>query len=166
MEEDDVRAEVSAVRRGAMRLARRLRAERPEGVLSSAKLSVLSHLYHRGGMTPKAIAELERVQAQSMTRVLAELQREGLVARERDPGDGRQSLITLRPEGMAALVRDMSYRDAWLGRAMEHHLSPAERRILHLAGELMERLADASLPPGPTPSPSPSESTIQATGPA
>jgi DNA-binding MarR family transcriptional regulator len=130
-----------------MRLARRLRTERLEGSLSSAKLSALSHLHHRGGMTPKAIAELERVQAQSMTRVLAELQREGLVSRNRDPSDGRQSLISITSAGRETLVREMFYRDEWLNRAMERHLSPAERRILHMAGELMERLAEADTPP-------------------
>ncbi|MFC4591501.1 MarR family winged helix-turn-helix transcriptional regulator [Sphaerisporangium corydalis] len=143
MEERDARAETSAVRRGTMRLARRLRTERPEGGLSGAKLSVLGHLYRRGGMTPKAIAELERVQAQSMTRVLAELQREGMVSRDRDPHDGRQSLITITPQGRDVLVQDMASRDEWLARAMERHLSPAERRILHMAGEIMERLAEA-----------------------
>ncbi|WP_214411592.1 MarR family winged helix-turn-helix transcriptional regulator [Sphaerisporangium fuscum] len=135
-------AEASAVRRGALRLARRLRSERPGGGLSNAKLSVLAHLYQRGGMTPKAIADAERVQAQSMTRVLAELQKDGLVARGRDPRDGRQALITITARGTDALVEDMSHRDVWLAGAMERHLSPAERRILHMAGELMERLAE------------------------
>ncbi len=126
-----------------MRLNRRLRMERPEGHLSGAKLSVLALLHRNGAMTPTAIAEAERVQAQSVTRLLADLGRDGLISRESDPADRRRSLITLTPQGRAALGRDMAHRDAWLARAMERHLSPAERRVLELAGELMERLAAA-----------------------
>ncbi|GII45716.1 MarR family transcriptional regulator [Planotetraspora silvatica] len=133
----------AAVRRGAMRLARRLRAERPAESLSGAKLSVLAHLYRNRGMTPKEIAAADHVRAQSMTRVLADLERHGLVARDRDPSDGRQSLLTLTPAGEAALIEDMSHRDDWLGTAIARHLSPAERHLLYLAGELMDRLAAA-----------------------
>ncbi|GAA1300300.1 winged helix DNA-binding protein [Planotetraspora silvatica] len=126
-----------------MRLARRLRAERPAESLSGAKLSVLAHLYRNRGMTPKEIAAADHVRAQSMTRVLADLERHGLVARDRDPSDGRQSLLTLTPAGEAALIEDMSHRDDWLGTAIARHLSPAERHLLYLAGELMDRLAAA-----------------------
>ncbi|GII53500.1 MarR family transcriptional regulator [Planotetraspora thailandica] len=137
----------ATVRRGAMRLARRLRMERPAGSLNGTKLSVLADLHRSGGMTPTEIAAAEHVKAQSMTRVLADLEGEGLVARHRDPSDGRQWVVTLTPAGRDALVEDMAHRDAWLAAAIDGHLSPAERHLLYMAGELMERLAEAGRSP-------------------
>ncbi|MBO3748437.1 MarR family transcriptional regulator [Streptosporangiaceae bacterium NEAU-GS5] len=134
--------DVATVRRGVLRLARRLRVERGEGGLSATKVSLLGHLYRRGPLSPKTLAELDRVRVQSLTRVLADLQRDDLVSRTRDPADGRQSLIALTPAGAALLEQHMRESDAWLAQAMDHLLSPAERQLLHLAGELLTRLAE------------------------
>jgi hypothetical protein len=41
------------------------------------------------------------------------------------------------------LRRDLHKRDAWLARAMAGHLTPTERGLLALAGQLLERLAEA-----------------------
>jgi DNA-binding MarR family transcriptional regulator len=135
--------EVATIRRGVLRLARRLRAERGEGGLSATKVSVLGHLYRKGPLSSKALAGLERVRAQSLTRVLADLGRDDLVSRTRDPGDGRQSLIAITSAGAALLERHMRDSDIWLAAAADRLLSPAERQILHLAGELMDRLAES-----------------------
>jgi hypothetical protein len=47
-----------------------------------------------------------------------------------------------RQAGRAVLARDMQQRDAWLAAAMEQQLTRAERELLRLAGELMDRLAE------------------------
>jgi hypothetical protein len=47
------------------------------------------------------------------------------------------------PQGQEVLRADMRQRDGWLALAMETHLTPAEQQLLRLAGELMERLAEA-----------------------
>jgi DNA-binding MarR family transcriptional regulator len=64
-----------------------------------------------------------------------------LIARRPDPDDGRQSLISLTDAGRKALARDMDQRDRWLAARLAE-LTPAERSILALAAELMERIAD------------------------
>ena len=157
------------VRRGATRLARRLRMERPDPArpapgtpdpgtpalnstelsppeLSNQALGILAHLYRRGPMTPGALAAAERLQPQSLTRTLARLERQGLVALQPDDRDRRRSLLALTDAGHQALARDMRHRDGWLAGAMARQLTPAERDLLRIAAELMDRLADADDP--------------------
>jgi hypothetical protein len=47
--------------------------------------------------------------------------------------------------GLGALRHDISQRDAWLAAAMADSLTPAEQQLLRIAGELMERLAEAPM---------------------
>jgi DNA-binding MarR family transcriptional regulator len=135
--------DASVIRRGVNRLDRRLRSEGPHDGLALGKLSILGHLFRAAGpMTPTELAAADRLQPQSVTRVLAELERDGLVARRPDGTDGRRFRITITAAGRSALRRDMHQRDAWLARAMLESLSPTEQGVLRLAGELMDRLAD------------------------
>jgi DNA-binding MarR family transcriptional regulator len=132
----------SVVRRAVGALGRRLRAERPANSLSATKLTVLGQLYRRGPATAGEMADLERVQPQSLTRVVAELVEAGLVGRRADPKDGRRQLLEISADGRAALTGDMQKKDEWLGNAMEEHLSVTEQALLRLAASLLERLAD------------------------
>lgn len=137
------RAAAADIRRGATRLAHRLRAERPAGALSPTKLSVLSHLYRHGAHTPGEIAADEHHQPQSLTRALAELERAGLISRRRSDTDRRESVLSLTAAGETALRDDMAGRDAWLAAALGG-LTDAETAVLRMAGVLMDRLADAA----------------------
>jgi DNA-binding MarR family transcriptional regulator len=132
----------STLRRAVMGLGRRLRAERPPDSLSATKLALLGQLYRRGPTPGVALAALERIQPQSLTRVLADLLEEGLISRRPEPEDGRRQLLEITPDGRAALTGDMQMRDAWLARAMDSELSDPERELLRMAAKLMERLAD------------------------
>jgi len=145
----------AAARRGATRLARRLRMERPEALpeLSNLAVSVLGQLHRRGPATPGTLAAAERLRPQSMTRTLAGLERRHLIVRRPDGRDGRRSLLTLTEAGRQALISDMRRRDDWLAGAMACQLTRAERELLRLAGELMERLAESDDASGRAPEP-------------
>jgi DNA-binding MarR family transcriptional regulator len=132
----------STVRRAVGALGRRLRAERPPNSLSATKLTLLGQLYRRGPATAAELADLERLQPQSLTRVVAELVEEGLISRRPDATDGRRQLLDITAEGRAALTGDMQTRDAWLAKALENELSVTEQELLRLAAKLLERLAD------------------------
>ena len=134
--------QASLVRRAVATLSRRLRAERSADSMSLTKLSLLGQLYRHGSISAAELAGLERVQPQSLTRVLAELLEEGLISRRVDAADGRRLLLDITGEGRAVLTRDMQQRDAWLARAMYQELSATERELLRLAAQLLERLAD------------------------
>lgn len=131
------------VREGVGRLNWRMRAEARGNGHSGLVLAVLSRLYRGGTHTPKALAEAERIHPQSLTRVLASLQDNGLVTRRPDPADGRQSLVDITPDGLAALRSYSVDRERWLAGAMETVLSPTERELLRLASGLLAKVADA-----------------------
>jgi DNA-binding MarR family transcriptional regulator len=135
----------TSLRRGTMRLGRRVRLERPEPSGTSAELSVLGLLYRRGPMSAGALAWAERVQPQSLTRTLAALEERGAVRRQPDPADRRRSVLSITEPGRAALLADIAQRDRWLATAIAERLSPAEAQLLMMAGELMERLAEAEV---------------------
>jgi DNA-binding MarR family transcriptional regulator len=141
MDAAELTAIAVALRRGTTGLGRRLRAERSSAALSSNKLAVLGHLHRRGPLSPGTITAAERQQPQSMTRVFAELERAGLITRTTSPDDRRAAVLALTEQGRGALVADMAERDAWLAEALAD-LTPAEVRLLRIAGELMEQLAD------------------------
>ncbi|MFI2202563.1 MarR family winged helix-turn-helix transcriptional regulator [Streptomyces sp. NPDC020192] len=132
-------SEAARLRRAVVRLNRRLRQERGEGRLSLNQLVVLGHLHRHGPATPGEIAAAERQRPQSLTRVYAELETEGLIARERGTDDRRQSVLSLTEPGRRALERDMAERDAWLAGALGT-LGETERGVLALAAAVMERL--------------------------
>lgn len=135
----------TSLRRGTMRLGRRLRLERPEPSVTGAELSVLGLLNRRGPMSAGALACAERVQPQSLTRTLSALEERGVVHRQPDPADRRRSVLSITESGRAVIHADVSQRDRWLAVAIADQLSPAEAQLLMMAGELMERLAEAEL---------------------
>jgi DNA-binding MarR family transcriptional regulator len=131
-----------------MRLARRLRAERPRPSISLQKLSVLAHLNRSGPLSPGEVAAADRIQPQSLTRALTGLERDGLITRTADPRDQRRARLELTAEGLAVLHADMHQRDVWLARTISRQLTTTERELLRLASELMQRLADADADSG------------------
>ena len=136
----------TSLRRGVTRLGQRLRAERPAGSQPLARLGVLAQLHQRGPASAGALAVSAGVQPQTLTRTLAGLEHDGLVSRQADPADRRRALLALTSAGREVLAADMQQRDGWLAAAMASELTPTEREMLRLAGELMERLAAAAPP--------------------
>ena len=80
MEATELQATAAALRRAVTQLGRRLRAERPADPGGLA-LALLGHLYRRGPSSAGELAGAERLRPQSVTRVLAALERDGLISR-------------------------------------------------------------------------------------
>src|SRR5688500_5357778 len=80
---------VTALRISVMRLARRLRNQRTDYTVSVGQLAVLGTLTNHGPLTPRELADHEKVQPPSMSRILAGLEERGLVRRTPHPTDGR-----------------------------------------------------------------------------
>lgn len=133
------------VARAVLRLGRRLRAERPDPSVTLAALGLLSTLHRLGPMTAARLAEAERLQPQSLSRLLPRLEKAGLIVRDPGPLDRRTLVLSITPEGRKALSGDIRARRAWLEQAMRDTLSPEERGQLLAAAELMLRLADEGL---------------------
>jgi DNA-binding MarR family transcriptional regulator len=125
-----------------MRVARRLRAEKSDQDLTDGQFSVLALLDRNGPLTPRALAEYERVQPPSMTRTLAGLLDRGLIDRAGDPADRRQVIVRLTEPGALAVQETRRRRDAWLARRLAG-LEPKERAVLAEASEILRRIADS-----------------------
>ena len=122
----------TALRISVSRLARRLRVERlvpelAEPALSDTQLAALATLERHGAMTPGELAEHEKVQPPSMTRVIAALSGWGLVTRAPHPTDRRQVVLTVTPAGRELVTRTRRRREAWLARRLAE-LTPREMR--------------------------------------
>jgi DNA-binding MarR family transcriptional regulator len=128
------------------RLARRLRAERiAPGLqpgLSDTQLAALAALEKHPGMTPGELAEHEKVQPPSMTRVIAALEDWNLVTRAPHPSDRRQVTLTVAQDGRELVHQLRRLRDAWLARRLRE-LSPQERATLRAAAPILEKLSQS-----------------------
>src|SRR5450755_1859100 len=123
----------SELRISVSRLARRLRAERiARGLgteLSDTQLAALAALERHGTMTPGELAEHEKVQPPSMTRVIAVLEDRSLVTRAPHATDRRQVMLTATDQGRDLVQQSRRLREAWLAQRLRE-LSPAERATL------------------------------------
>ena len=130
----------SSLRLAVMRLARRMRSERPDDSLTLTQLAALATLERHGPLTPRELAAAERVSPPSLTRIAASLEAAGLVTRADHPSDGRQVLLAASPAGAALVREDRRRRDAWLAQRLGD-LPPEELEVLRRAAVVLERLA-------------------------
>jgi DNA-binding MarR family transcriptional regulator len=131
-----------ALRFSVMRLARRLRNQRTDYSVSITQLAVLGSLTRHGTMTPRELAEHEKIQPPSMTRILAALEEKGLIHRTDHPTDGRQVLVSLTDTATAMIAEDRRRREAWLTRRLAE-LTPDELATLRAAAPILDRLAQS-----------------------
>jgi len=137
----------TAMRISISRLARRLRVERlglggTETVLSDIQLAALAALERHDAMTPGELAEHEKVQPPSMTRVIAVLEERHLVRRAPHPTDRRQVILTVTAEGRDLVQRVRRRREAWLAQRMQE-LTDEEREILRAAAPILEKISQS-----------------------
>lgn len=129
------------------RLSRRLRTLRPSAAggggpspLSLTQFAALAAIERHGSMTPRELADHEKVQPPSMTRVIAHLEDRGLVARSPHPTDGRQVVLNATDEGAALLADERRRKEAWLARRLGE-LTDGEREILRRAAPIIDKLS-------------------------
>ena len=125
----------------AIRLLRRVRVVDAETGLSAPKLSALSVLTFGGPSSLSALARAEQVTAPTMSKLVADLEAEGLVAKRADREDRRGVRIEVTPKGRALMEQGRRRRLALLSGRMAK-LSRTERAQLDAAIDLMLRLSD------------------------
>jgi len=128
----------SRLRLDISRMARRLRQEAGAD-LSPSMNAALATIERHGPLTPSELAERERVQRPTVTRVLARLEEAGLVVRAADPQDRRCSLVSISDNGRALLGAMRERKDAFLARRIDA-LEPADREALDRAAAILERM--------------------------
>ena len=131
-----------ALRDAVGRLGRRMRHQSPHPELSLGQLAALRSLERHGSMTPGELAEHEKVQPPSMTKILARLEATGYIVREPHPDDRRQVTVRPAPAGLALLADDRRRRDAWIAQRLRA-LEPDELAALRAAVPVLEKLSRA-----------------------
>lgn len=129
------------------RLRSRLREE--AGIngtgLSISQLSVLWHILQAGPVTAAELAAAQHVSPQSIAQNLTVLKAAGLIQSERDPRDGRKTLITASESSLRLATSVRASKESYLARAIDALVGPEERADLERAVDLLERLAAADL---------------------
>jgi len=131
-----------ALRDAVGRLGRRMRHQSPHPELSLGQLAALRSLERHRSMTPGELAEHEKVQPPSMTKILARLEVTGYIVREPHPNDRRQVTVRPSPAGLALLADDRRRRDAWIAQRLRN-LEPDELAALRAAVPVLEKLSRA-----------------------
>jgi DNA-binding MarR family transcriptional regulator len=127
------------VHSAAIRLLRRLRKSDSAEGLSGPRSSALSVLVFGGPQTLKDLAAAEQVRAPTMSRLVAEMEADGLATKADDKSDRRVVRIAATAKGRALLEAGRERRLEVLTAQIEA-LSRSERVALQRAAEILVRL--------------------------
>jgi len=128
------------LRFAVLRLSRRLRQHAPEGITPS-QLSALAVVVREGPLTLSQLAEAERVQPPTVTRIVDALGQQGLVTRAASDDDRRVAFVAATAEGRALVEAIRCRRDAYLAERLRT-FTPDELAVLERAAPLLERLLE------------------------
>ena len=121
------------------RTARRLRQEAGTD-LGPSQTAALSTIERLGPLTPSGLADYERIQRPTATRIVARLEEAGLVERIPDPSDARSFAVSATPDGRAFVKSLRTRKNAYLARRLrgldEDELATLERAAAILEGLL------------------------------
>lgn len=123
------------LRLAVTRMARRLRQEASEG-LGPSQVATLSSVERHGPLTPSRLAELERVQRPTVTRLVARLEDAGLIERAIDPSDGRSCRVSVTAAGSELLAAMRERKDAYIARGLDA-LDAGDRATLERASLIL-----------------------------
>ena len=129
-----------SLRESITRLNRRVRQARPVGDLTFSQLSALTSLQLAGALTPRELADVERVQPPTMTKIVGKLEDLGLVARTPHPTDRRQVILAATEQGRAVYAQFEKQRNEWLAQQLAQ-LTPDERDTLERAAQILQQVA-------------------------
>ena len=123
----------------AIHLLRRLRAEDDASGLTAPRLSALSVLVFGGPRSIGELAAAEQVRPPTISRLVRELERAGLVRRAVAGDDRRRIVLTPTAKGTALLQQGRRRRVELLARGLEA-LPPKEQQQLAETAELLHVL--------------------------
>jgi DNA-binding MarR family transcriptional regulator len=123
-------------------VVRRLKQADLGSDLTLPERSALSRLDRGGPATSSDLARLEKISPQSMGVTVAALLERGLVARERDPEDGRRIMLSITEAGRGLLLARRGARTEQIARALADGFTQAELAQLKAITPLLDRLAE------------------------
>ena len=129
-----------SLRESITRLNRRLRQARAVGDLTFSQLSALTSLQLAGALTPRELADVERVQPPTMTKIVGKLEERGLVVRTPHPTDRRQVILAATEQGRAVYAQFEKARNECLALQLAE-LTPGDRDTLERAAQILQQVA-------------------------
>ncbi|MGH9224244.1 MAG: MarR family winged helix-turn-helix transcriptional regulator [Acidimicrobiales bacterium] len=145
---DEARAEAAdRLHSAAIHLLRLVRREDTASGLSPARLSALSVLVFGGPRTVGELAAAEQVRSPTMSRLVAEMERDRLVERTASSDDRRSVVVSATAAGRQVLFAGRRRRVATLAARLET-LDDGEVAVLDQAAAIVERLARDDSHPG------------------
>lgn len=133
-----------------LQLSRLLTPEGAKG-LSMAKLGVMGYLYREGTATVTQLAAYLRIQPQSLTRLVTDLEKQSWIKRRPSDVDHRQHLLEITDEGTKILINGVTSQRLELTQTIVDTLTPAEQEMLRLSASLIDRLTEALKARAPLP---------------
>jgi len=116
---------------------------------SVAEGRVLYEIAMGDGLTPKQVAEVTGLDAGYLSRIVARLERDGLVARERSEADRRSIRLRLTPDGRT-MFEGFNRRSAELVEGLLEKVAPQDRgRLVDALGQARSLLSDGGSEPAP-----------------
>jgi DNA-binding MarR family transcriptional regulator len=122
------------------RTARRLRQEASSD-LGPSQLASLATIERHGPLAPGELAQRERIEPPTATRIVGHLEQAGLVERMRDPSDGRSSILSITAAGRTLLRRVRARKTAYLAKNL-HELDSDDVAALERAADVLERMLE------------------------
>jgi DNA-binding MarR family transcriptional regulator len=124
------------------KLKRRLREHGGANDLTPSQTAVILRLEADGAATVSKLARAEGMRPQSMSAVVMPLQESGLVSGVADPGDGRQTLLSLTPKCIKWMQDGRAARQDWLTKTITEKLTVYEQEKLQAALKLLTRVVE------------------------
>ena len=139
-DQDDRKATAEQLRAAVGRFVRATKER--EDSLPPSRLETLGHLDRSGPQTMAELAEARGVSHQSVSRMVADLEHQELVARSPHPSDARGYLIELTEAGTRALVAQRDARAALIADAIGSALTKRDQQLLARVPALLDRLSE------------------------
>src|SRR3954471_13496898 len=122
------------------RTARRLR-QQAGADLGPSQRSALASIERHGPLTPSELAEIERIQRPSATRIVARLEDAALLAGLPHPTDRRSFTVGINADGRALMNKLRTRKNAYLAKRLRG-LDEADLATLDRAAEILEDLLE------------------------
>jgi DNA-binding MarR family transcriptional regulator len=133
---DDLRALVGKLRR-------RLQEQASGEEFTPSQTAVLLRLHKHGSATLSELARAEGMRPQSMSAIVAALERAGLVVGAPHPTDGRQTVLSISDAALELIESNRAAKNDWLARSISSRYTDSECAELVRGIELLHRLLDA-----------------------
>jgi DNA-binding MarR family transcriptional regulator len=108
--------------------------------VSQPGFTLLRRIQESGPLSLTELGRLTHMDAASVTRQIVQLERSGLVQRDRSASDGRVALVSVTPAGADARARIAAVLDQHLADALAPWSEDDRRQLAALLGRLVDDL--------------------------